>query len=77
MAFRDRLVNGENYIRLDDPSDVKSLAETLRSWLSDSAALRELGAAGAALAADLADLNRPDGPTVAIEAALAELQAER
>jgi glycosyltransferase involved in cell wall biosynthesis len=77
LAFRDRLADGENYVRVEDPADVKRLSQILGSLLADPAGLHELGAAGAALAADVATSERPDGPTAAIKAALRELQAAR
>jgi glycosyltransferase involved in cell wall biosynthesis len=77
LPFRRRLVDGENYIRVEDPTDVRSLARTLSSWLADPAALRALGANGAELATGVATRNPVDGPTIAIEQALAELTAQR
>lgn len=73
VPFRARLVPGQNYIRVDDPTDRHALADTLRSWLSDPAALHEVGSRGRSLIEELGEWRRPDGPTVAITTALAEL----
>jgi glycosyltransferase involved in cell wall biosynthesis len=75
LSYQRHLDDGTNYIRVEDPTDVEGLARTLSSCLSDPAALTEVGRRGAELAVGLPELNRPDGPAVALTQVLAELAA--
>jgi glycosyltransferase involved in cell wall biosynthesis len=72
LRFRRHLADGENYLRVDDPSDVPDLAQRLGTSLSDLTETRRIAMAGATLVSTLLGAEDPDGPASAIARALAQ-----
>jgi glycosyltransferase involved in cell wall biosynthesis len=68
--FHERLVDGENYILVSDPSEVEHLTERLERNLSDLSALRQIGENGGKLAEDLFGSDQSDAAAATIDALL-------
>jgi hypothetical protein len=75
QLFRHHLVDGKNYIRIEDPTEVTGLARTIGRHVSDLAHVRNIAANGRLLAASLFGTGGADGPAVAIEGVISNLPA--
>jgi hypothetical protein len=74
LRFLDYLVDDDNYVLVQDPSDVPSLAKRLGSYLTDPSAVQRIATAGGSLGLALFS-SQADGHALAIEGALSDLRA--
>jgi hypothetical protein len=73
VHFSDQLVDRVNYLAVEDPEDIGSLVSVLVEALTQPALRAEVAGRGRLLAESLGERIAGDGPTLAIEDALAAI----
>jgi glycosyltransferase involved in cell wall biosynthesis len=73
LRFGRRLIDGANYLRVEDPTDRAGLARRLDQVLGDPLGRRAIAHAGRSLAETIPGVGDPDGPADAIDQVLTDL----